>query len=231
LFLEFSHGINSRSRALHAYVSRACVDGSPLCCAALYISTLVYFYNLISWIQWISSYDWSPVLHVHDCDLKFQKFHDIANMVDKFLPITRTKVRQSDKPWMTPSLKISISNRQKALYKHGKSSTMFKYWCNKVIMDVKSARAKYCATSVCKLKQGNSSKWWKEVKSIGGLSSRDSWHHQLLSPDNPTCQHLVESINTFFTSLTSHFSPLQSDSTVTQSDVPASFLVDTYRSG
>ena len=112
------------------------------------------------------------------------------------------------KPWMTPSLKISISNRQKALYKHGKSSTMFKYWCNKVIMDVKSARAKYCAASVCKLKQGNSSKWWKEVKSIGGLSSRDSWHHQLLSPDNPTCQHLVESINTFFTSLTSHFSPI-----------------------
>ena len=82
-------------------------------------------------------------------------------------------------------------------------------------------------TSVGKLKQGNSSKWWKEVKSIGCLSSRDSWHHQLLSSDNPTCRHLVESINTYFTSLTSHFSPLQPDSTVTQSDVPASFLVDT----
>ena len=178
--------------------------------------------------QWISSYDWSPVLHVHDCDLKFQKFHDIIeNMVDKFLPITRTKVSQCDEPWMTPSLKSSISNRQKALYKHGKSSTMFKYWRNKVIMDVKSARAKYYATSVRKLKQGNSSKWWKEVKSIGGLSSRGSWHYQLLTPVNPTCQHLVESINTFFTSLTSHFSPLQPDSTVTQLDVPASFLVDT----
>jgi hypothetical protein len=33
LFLEFSHAINPRSRALHAYVSRACVDGSPLCCS------------------------------------------------------------------------------------------------------------------------------------------------------------------------------------------------------
>jgi hypothetical protein len=42
-------------------------------------------------------YDWSPVLHVHDCELKFQKFHDIANMLEKFLPITRTKVRQSSK--------------------------------------------------------------------------------------------------------------------------------------
>ena len=94
-------------------------------------------------------------------------------------------------------------------------------------MDVKSARAKYYATSGCKLKQGNPSKWWKEVKSISGLSSRVSWHHQLLSSDNPTCQHRVESINTFFTSLTSHFSPLEPDSSVTQSDVPPSFLVDT----
>jgi hypothetical protein len=88
--------------------------------------------------QWISSYDWSSVLYVHDCELKFQKFHDIiANMLEKFLLITRTKVRQSDKPWRTPSLKSSISNRQKALYKHGKSSTIFQYCRNKVIMDVK----------------------------------------------------------------------------------------------
>ena len=35
------------------------------------------------------------------------------------------------------------------------------------------------------------------------------------------------SLMTFFTSLTSLFSPLQPDSTVTQLDVPASFLVDT----
>ena len=25
----------------------------------------------------ISSYDWSPVLGVHECEQKFQKFHDI----------------------------------------------------------------------------------------------------------------------------------------------------------
>jgi hypothetical protein len=31
LFLELSHAINPRSRALHAYVSRACVHESPPC--------------------------------------------------------------------------------------------------------------------------------------------------------------------------------------------------------
>ena len=38
---------------------------------------------------------------------------------------------------------------------------------------------------------------------------------------------MIGPINTFFTSLTSHFSPLQPDSSVTQLDVPPFFLVDT----
>ncbi len=49
---------------------------------------------------------WSPALGVHECEQKLKKFHDIlVNNLDKFLPITRTRVRQSDKPWMTPHLK------------------------------------------------------------------------------------------------------------------------------
>ena len=27
--------------------------------------------------QWISSQDWSPVLHIHDCETKFKKIYDI----------------------------------------------------------------------------------------------------------------------------------------------------------
>ena len=177
--------------------------------------------------QWISSYDWSPILDIDACELKFQKFHEVmSNMMEKFLAITRTKVRQSDKPWKTPSLKSAISKRQKALHSYSKSSPMFKFWRNKVIVDVKSARSKYYATSVSKLKQGNSSKWWKEVKSVGGLSSRDSWHHQLVSSDNRTTQHLVESINNFFTGLTSHFRPLEPDNTEMHLVVPPSFFVN-----
>lgn len=186
--------------------------------------------NLRRFGQWITSYDWSPVLDIDDCELKFQKFYSIiTEMLDKFLPITRTKVRESDKPWMTPSLKTSICKRQKAFYKYGKNSTMYKYWRNKVIINVKSARNRYYATSVRKLKQGNPSKWWKEVKALGGLSSRDSWHHQLLSADNPTIQQLVESINEFFTGLSSHFNPVETDNTTNQLTVPPSFLVEPGR--
>ena len=78
------------------------------------------------------------------------------------------------------------------------------------------------------LKHSNPSKWWKEVKSIsiGGLSSSNSWHHQRLSPENPTSQDLAQSINNFFTGLTSHFSPLEPDDIDTQLSVPPSFLVN-----
>ena len=80
--------------------------------------------------------------------------------------------------------------------------------------------------SVSKLKDSNPSKWWKEVKSIGGLISSNSWHHQLLSPKNPTSEDLVQSINNFFAGLTSPFSPLEPDDFDMQLTVPPSFLVN-----
>ena len=109
--------------------------------------------NLQRFGQWITSYDWSPILQTEDCKLKYKKFHEaITNKLEKLLPIKATQVRQSDKPWMTPSLKCSILKRQRMLHKYGKSSVMFMYWRNKVIVDVKSARTKYYCSSVSKLK-------------------------------------------------------------------------------
>ena len=100
--------------------------------------------NLQRFGQWLTSYDWSPILRIEDCEMKYKKFHEvITNMLEKLLPIKRTQIRQSDKPWMTPSLKCSIIKRQRMLHKYCKSSVMFKYWRNKVIIDVKSARSKY----------------------------------------------------------------------------------------
>jgi hypothetical protein len=79
----------------------------------------------------------------------------------------------------------SIGKRQKALHRHGGNSQGNEFWHDKVQRDVKVARRKYYANSVQKLKSANPSRWWKEVKSLGGLSSWESWVHQLLSEANP----------------------------------------------
>jgi hypothetical protein len=97
---------------------------------------------------------------------------------------------------MTPSLKAAISKRQKAFCKYGKTSKAYKFWRNKVQHDVKTARSTYYSKSVEKLKEGNPSKWWREVRSLSGLTSSDTWFHQLLI-DNPTATHLAESFNEF----------------------------------
>ena len=46
------------------------------------------------------------------------------------------------------------------------------------------------------------------------------------SPENPTSQDLAQSINNFFTGLTSHFRPLEPDDIDTQLSVSPSFLVN-----
>ena len=102
----------------------------------------------------------------------------------------------------------------------------YKFWRNKVQHDVKIARSKYYSKSVGKLKEGNPSKWWREVKSLSGLTSSVTWFHQLLTDDNPTATHLAESFNEFLVNLTSHFSPLTRDTSSIQLDIPHQFLVN-----
>lgn len=61
------------------------------------------------------------------------------------------------------------------------------------------------------------------------LSSSNSWHHPLQSPDNRTSQDLAQYINTFFTGhsvpLTLN-TPLEPDDTNMQLVVPPSYLVN-----
>ena len=94
--------------------------------------------------------------------------------------------------------------------------------------DVKLARRKYYyySNAVEKLKSTNSSRWWKEVKSLGGLKSNESWLHQL-SDVKPTFQDLAESYNQFLIGLTSHFEPLLEYSSGQKLQVPGNLLVHT----
>ena len=83
----------------------------------------------------------------------------------------------------------------------------YKFWRGKVQRDVKTARTKYFH-SVAKLKDTNPSRWWNEIKSLGGFSYLDSWYQQLLSEEILSCVELTESYKNFLVRLTAHFQPL-----------------------
>ena len=133
------------------------------------------------------------MIDIIDCE----KFNDtMSAMIDKI---------------MTSSIKSVIARRQKALHESGKNSDIYKYWRNKVQSSIKAARKKYYVGSVRKLKISNPVRWWKEVKALGGLSSKSSWYSQLLSDDFRNCEDLAETFNSFLVALTSHFDPLPPD--------------------
>ena len=65
--------------------------------------------------------------------------------------------------------------------------------------------------SIEKLKNSNPARWWKEMKAIGDLSSKNSCYSQLFSDDVRNCEELAEHFNNFLTALTSHFHSLTLD--------------------
>ena len=80
--------------------------------------------------------------------------------------------------------------------------------------------------SIEKLKNSNPARWWKEVKAIGGISSKIFWYSQLFSDDVRNCEELAETFNNFLTALTSHFHSLTLDENQEDLEVPNDYLVD-----
>ena len=120
-----------------------------------------------------------------------------------------------------------MKKRQMAFYEYGKNSYVFKYWRNKVQYAVKQARKTYYSHSVDKLKNTNPTRWWKEIKSVGSLSSQVSCHSQILSETIPTCGDLAEYYNDYLVCLTSHFNPLQDKNLGINLSAPSNLLVST----
>ena len=181
--------------------------------------------------RWMTQKDWNPVLNTSSCEDKFQLFiTELKQGIDRYLPQRTVKVHQTDRPWMTKKLKIWIRKRQTAFLKHGKSSSMYKYWRNKIQREIKSSKSYYYTHKVADLGHTNPRKWWKQIKSLMGQDIQPEWYYQFLG-DNRNAKVLADKINSFFLSITENFSSLSSPSPIQH--VPQEFLVseaEVYRS-
>ena len=133
-------------------------------------------------------------------------YNTLIRAIDTLMPTQKVKVCSSDKPWVSSRMKAVVSRRQWAFKTHGKASAVFKMYCNKVQKEVRNCKRFYYRSKVSSLKETNLSKWWTEVKAIGGLSVRSERWHQLIECATPTIYALCEKFNVFLDSLTSHFS-------------------------
>ena len=154
--------------------------------------------------------DWCPVLNLSRVSEKFDLFSQIlSNAIDLYLPLRRIKVCSSDKPWFSNRLRRLIAQRQKALKSLAKDSPLYKELRNKVQVECRTCKGTYYENKVSSLKDSNSTRWWREIKDLGGLRSYSSdWWQQMLGNEFPSTDSQCGMFNNFLFDLTSHFLPL-----------------------
>ena len=121
-------------------------------------------------------------------------------------------------------MKLLIAQRQKALAKWGKTSDNYKQLRNRVQEACSKCKRPFYENKVSGLQDSNISRWWKDIKDLGGLSCPGDWSSQLIGSEIPDEATLALKFNEFLGSLTAHFRPLESLSPVFGS-VPAHLYV------
>lgn len=147
----------------------------------------------------------------------------LTRAMDNFIPVTKIRIHQNDKPRITPTIKKFIVNdRQKSFFTYGKTSTEYKSCKYKTLSLLKANKAKYYQNKESQLKDSYPSKWWKEIKKLtGSQQNKENWQKQLekkMGCDSPL--DLANNINNFLVSLTEHLDPLIPINTQNSQDGP-----------
>lgn len=121
--------------------------------------------------------------------------------VDILLPLKSKSVFVNELPWINDNLKSLIRERQSALAQG--NMVNFRHLRNHVNCMRKTCHAKYYASKVEHLRNCNSCRWWKEVKSFGGMqlmSCKDpiSFLKHIVMDSNASPEALANTINNIY---------------------------------
>ena len=148
-------------------------------------SNIDKFYGELSIINWTNFYLWNA--NVNEKCALFQEI--LHQHMERCIPMRLVEMTESDKPWMTPLVKISIQNRWDAFrrrdfsaYNHWKAKT------KKMIIDAKRAWSSKSRTNCRNL--------WKVVNSVTGSKSNDSLYPLINQFDSTDAA--VNAINEIF---------------------------------
>ena len=149
----------------------------------------------------------------------------LMKTVDTFFPFRKVKILLTDKPWITSSLKLLIAQRQKASLNGGRLlafTSNFGIESRKRSLNVRNV---FYENKVSGLQDSNISRWWRDIKELGGLEScSGDWSSQLIGSEIPDEVTLALAFNEFLGSLTAPFRPLEPLSLVFE-PVPAHLYV------
>ena len=171
------------------------------------------------------NYNWDVLESMDSVDDKVNFFTDtVMSLLNYYLPTYTVKRHVSDKPWISEEFRRLIRQRQHAL----KSGQLVRYrqLRNKVNRESKKLRQKFYTDKVQQLRQCDNSKWWRNIKTITGQSTKQDISVLANSETDGNIQLLTERINESLRSVSADLSPLSdtSDEIVTSGVDNQSFV-------
>ena len=102
--------------------------------------------------NWITQQRWEGVLSLTDVSDKYEFFMKLMlEAVEKYLPVRKITICNSDKPWVSSKFKQLVARRQRALGHLGKDSPQFKHLRNAVLEECRNCKRVFYNSKVAKL--------------------------------------------------------------------------------
>ena len=179
----------------------------------------------------IENVNWSFVMDTNDAQVAFSLFHKrYCDIFKKHFPKKKIKIKvNSDKPWITASLKKSIKHKNKLFYKHLRFRTayneiMYTTYRDKLKKILIKAEKNYYTELLTKYK-GNLKKTWSILKQVINKRKRSKVQSEFKFNDGSTTRDkaiISESFNDFFVNI----GPTLADRIPHQTKQPESYLGD-----
>ncbi len=160
----------------------------------------------------LTRFNWSCLYRMDDCQLQADLFYSVLfEIVDRNAPIRHLRLKNSDRPWVTAVFKNLIEQRNYA-FRIG-DTALYKCLRNKVNRLRKSLQRRYFNERVQQLKKINPSRWWKEIKLLGGVKQNSCIiaENIFLGGRAIAVTDLPSVINNYFVSVSSSVQALDSD--------------------
>ena len=118
--------------------------------------------------RWASTHDWFGELEPNPAadwlTASFTK--DLNEAIDRIFPQKKISLHWNDKPWITPTIKQLIADRQKAF--HTQNIPVWQSLKYNVQQEIKYRKKTYYKSEVKHLKKSNVRRWWKIVNNMAG---------------------------------------------------------------
>ena len=144
----------------------------------------------------LSKINWRPLYNSHTPAEKINVFMtQVIQKMDENLPMRSVKRHPTDKPWITPDIKIAIKKRQYYWLKGYFHE--YTFYRNKTRKLCRRARRLFYHSTVKDSRNCNPRKWWNNIKRLAGLSKRQPlisiYHNGQILKEQDMVEHIADS--------------------------------------